>query len=212
MASRLATELIGLEVTGRALRVAVDGPRVADPSGFAEALVVPLRALGRPVTHIRAETFWRDAALRLEYGHTDLESFATGWLDVDALRREVLDPLEPGGTGEFLPSLRDPVSNRATRAPVRAAEPGLVVLLSGGLLLGRGLPIDWSIHLAVSSAARRRRTPKEWQWSLPAFDDYDAEIDPLRTADVVLRYDDPRHPALRVSTTATSDGDLTRSD
>jgi len=146
-----------------ALCVAIDGPRVADPGAFADALVVPLRALGRPVTHVRAETFWRDAALRLEYGRTDLRSFIKSWLDVEALRREVLDPLGRGGSGEFLPSLRDPVSNRATRAPVQAAGPGSVVLISGERLLGHGLPFDRSIHLAVGHGARQRRTPPQWQ-------------------------------------------------
>jgi len=194
----LAAELVAAEVPGIALRVAVDGPRVADPDAFAESLVVPLRALGRPVVHIRAETFWRNAALRLEYGRTDLESFANGWLDAQALRREVLVPLGPAGSGRFVPSLRDPVANRATREPVRSALPGSIMLISGELLLGRELPFDVTIHLAVSPAARRRRMPQEWQWTLPAFDEYDVAVEPIRRADVVLRYDDPTHPARRL--------------
>lgn len=183
---------------GTALRVAVDGPRAADPSGFADSLVVPLRALGRPAVLVRADTFWRDAALRLEFGRTDLTSFATSWLDAAALRREVLDPVGPGGHGRFLPSLRDPIANRATREAARAAQPGSILLISGELLLGLGLPFDHTIHLALSPAARRRRTAEQWQWTLPAFDDYDRDVDPVRTADVVLRYDDPSHPAIRV--------------
>lgn len=200
--ARLAAELVDMEVPGTALRVAIDGPRVCDPDGFAESLVGPLRALGRSVAHIRAETFRRDAALRLEYGRTDPQSFATGWLDAEALRREVLDRLGPVGDGRFLPSLRDPVSNRATREPVRPAEPGSILLISGELLLGPGLPFDATIHLAVSPAARRRRTPEEWQWTLPAFDDYDDAVEPVRTADIVLRYDDPNHPAIRITPAA----------
>lgn len=194
----LVVELDGLEVPGSALRVAIDGPRTSDPGAFAESLVAPLRAIGRPAVHIRAETFWRDAALRLEYGRTDLESFVHGWLDADALRREVLDPLGPGGDGVYLPSLRDPIANRATRDSVRPAEPGLILLISGELLLGRDLPFDRTIHLALSPGARQRRTPQDWHWTLPAFHSYDAAVDPVRTADVVLRYDDPDHPAIRV--------------
>ncbi|MDQ3732644.1 MAG: uridine kinase, partial [Actinomycetota bacterium] len=190
--------MVRLEVPGTALRVAVDGPRAADPSGFADSLVVPLRALGRPAVLVRADTFWRDAALRLEFGRTDLTSFATSWLDAAALRREVLDPVGPGGHGRFLPSLRDPIANRATREAARAAQPGSILLISGELLLGLGLPFDHTIHLALSPAARRRRTAEQWQWTLPAFDDYDRDVDPVRTADVVLRYDDPSHPAIRV--------------
>ncbi len=198
LADRLAADLIDLCVPGTALRLAIDGPRAADPGAFAEALVVALRALGRPSVHIRTETFWRDAALRLEYGRSDLESYVEGWLDTDALRREVLDPFGLDGTGCYLPSLRDPITNRATREPLRSAPPGLVALISGELLLGRGLPFDATIHLALSPGARRRRTPPEWQWTLPAFEAYDAAVDPVRTAGVALRYDDPEHPALRV--------------
>ncbi|MBA3339855.1 MAG: uridine kinase [Geodermatophilaceae bacterium] len=194
----LAAQLVRMEVPGTALRVAVDGPPAAGPSGFAESLVVPIRALGRPAVLIRADTFWRDAALRLENGRTDLASFATGWLDAGALRREVLDPVGPAGHGRFIPSLRDPVSNRMTREPARAAQPGSILLISGELLLGRGLPFDHTIHLALSPAARRRRTPEQWQWTLPAFDDYDATVDPVGQADVALRYDDSEHPAIRV--------------
>lgn len=195
---RLAAALVDLEVPGAAVRVAIDGPRAADPAGFADALLAPLRARGRPAAHIRTETFWRDAALRLEYGRNDLQSFASSWLDDGALRREVLEPTGPGGNGRYLPSLRDPESNRATRDPARRAEPGLILLLSGELLLGRGLPFDRTIHLALGAAALRRRTPGEWQWTLTAFDDYDAVVAPVRTADVVVRLDDPRHPAVRV--------------
>ncbi len=195
---RLAAALVDFEVPGTALRVAVDGPRAADPGSLAESLIGPLRTLGRPAVHVRTDAFWRDAALRLEYGRTDLESFATGWLDTDALERELLDPVGPGGNGSMLPSLRDPITNRATREPVRRIEPGTVLLLSGELLLGRDLPFDATIHLALGSAARRRRTPEAWQWTLPAFDSYEGAVDPVRSADLVVRYDDPAHPAIRI--------------
>ena len=76
------------------------------------------------------------------------------------------------------------------------------MLVSGELLLGRGFPFDATIHLAVSPGARRRRTPQVWQWTLPAFDEYDKTVNPVRTADIVLRYDDPRHPARRLDLAA----------
>ena len=33
-------------------------------------------------------------------------------------------------------------------------------------------------------------------WTLPAFEDYDRDVDPMATADLVIRLDDPRHPAM----------------
>jgi len=196
LAHLLAEHLSGLAAHDRALRVAVDGPRCAAPASLANALIAPLRARGRAADHIAAESFWRDASLRLEYGHEDVESFAE-WLDAGALCREVLDPLGPDGTGSYLPSLRDPATNRATRVPARHAEPGAIVIVSGELLLGRGLPFDATVHLSTSAAGRVRRTHAERQWTLPAFDRYDADVRPADTADVVVRVDDPRHPAVR---------------
>lgn len=175
------------------VRVAVDGPPCARPHEFAASLAEPLRLLGRPSEQVSAETFWRDASLRLEYGREDVESFPT-WLDAAALRREVLDPVVD--TATFLPSLRDPSTNRVTREPRRQAPPGTVLVVSGWLLLGRGLPFDVTIHLAVSAAARARRTSADCSWTLPAFDHYDVDVRPSETADVVVRWDDPRHPAI----------------
>lgn len=181
---------------GHALRVAIDGPRCALPTALGESVLPHLRTRGHDGISIAANLFWRDASLRLEYGREDVDSYAS-WLDDDALRREVLDPLGPAGTGTYLPSLRDPQTNRATRAPARRVTEGAVVIVGGELLLGRGLPFDMTIHLAMSPAGRARRTDAEWQWTLPAFDSYDADARPADTADIVIRVDDARHPAMR---------------
>jgi hypothetical protein len=176
------------------VRVAVDGPPVCEPDTFAAALLEPLRALGRPGAHVVAASFWRDASLRLEHGRDDVDSYRS-WLDGDALRREVLDACVESGT--YLPSLRDPLTNRATRQAPLPVEPGLVLLVSGSLLLGRALPFDATIHLAMSPAARSRRTPTDDAWTLPAFDSYDTDVRPVEVADVVIKLDDTRHPAIR---------------
>jgi hypothetical protein len=169
----------------------VDGPACARPAELADALVDPLRLRGRAVVAVRAELFWRDASLRLEYGRQDLESYPD-WLDFAALRREVLDAAVADGT--VLPSLRDPATNRSTRESRVPAPPGTVVLVSGAFLLDRGLPFDRTVHLAVSPAACARRTPTEEQWTLPALDRYRTRVQDR--ADVVVKLDDPRHPAV----------------
>ena len=172
-----------------AARLAVDGPPCAGPDELAAALADPLLALGRPLVHVRADRFWRDASLRLEHGREDVESYLS-WIDDGALRREVLH-----SAGWYLPSLRDPVSNRATREPRRELPDRALLVVSGALLLGRGLPFDRVVHLHLSPAARARRTPAEQAWTLPAYDRYDREVGPVRLADVVVKADDPRHPA-----------------
>lgn len=175
---------------GPAARVAVDGPPCAAPDEWAAALAEPLRSRGRRLEHVRADRFWRDASLRLEHGREDLESYRD-WLDADTVRREVLADAD-----RYLPSLRDPVTNRSTRAASRAMDQASLLVVSGGLLLGRGLHFDAAVHLAVGPAARRRQTSTEQAWTLPAFDAYDAEVAPAEHADVVVRCDDPARPAV----------------
>jgi len=70
------------------------------------------------------------------------------------------------------------------------------VIVSGPLLLGRGLPFELTVHLDLSPGALARRTPPELAWTLPAYDRYREEVDPTAFADVVVRVDDPRHPAV----------------
>lgn len=178
------------------LRVGVDGAPAAGPDRLADALAGPLRVRGRPVVRVRAADFLRPASVRLEFGRTNPDTFYTGWLDEAALRREVLDPAAPGGSGRIVTTLWDPHTDRATREPYTALAPGAVVIVSGPLLLGAGLPFDLSVHLSVSAAALDRRTDAELRWTLPAYARYAAEVDPASFADVVVRLDDPRHPAL----------------
>jgi hypothetical protein len=176
------------------VRALIDGPACAEPDDLAAALIEPLRALGRPAAHVRGGDFWRDASLRLEFGREDAESLPN-WIDVEALRREVLDSARTAG--RYLPTLRDPATNRSTRAPVRELRPQSILIVSGGLLLGRDLPFERTVHLALSPAARLRRTVADQQWTLPAYDEYDRAVEPVEIADVVLKLDDPWHPAVR---------------
>jgi hypothetical protein len=175
------------------VRVGIDGPPCAVPYALAESLVEPLCMRGRPAHLVRAETFWRDASLRLEYGREDVDSYL-GWLDAQALRREVLDAAVTAGT--ILPSLRDPFTDRSTHAAPQDLAPTAAVIVSGPMLLGLGLPFELMVHLAVSPAARARRTAAEEAWTLPAFDRYDDEVAPAELADIVVRWDDPARPAV----------------
>jgi hypothetical protein len=177
------------------IAVAVDGAAGAtETTELADALVEPLRLRGRAALRVSARDFLRPASLRFEHGRTNPDARYTDWLDLGALRREVLDPLSGGGSGEILPSLWDAERDRATRAARVPVPEGGVVLLDGELLLGAGLAFDLAVHLWLSPAALRRRVPDAW--AVPAYERYEEEVDPSSLADVVVRVDDPRHPAL----------------
>lgn len=198
---RLVTELaerIAASPADRRLAVAVDGAAgAADPAGLADALVDPLRVAGREALRVSAWDFLRPASLRFERGRHDPDTRYDDWLDVGALRREVLRPVRPGGTGQVLPALWDADADRAYRHP-RASLPGdAVVLVDGELLLGRGLDFDLTVHLWLSPPALARKLPADQHWALPAYERYDREVSPTDTADVVVRMDHPRNPAVK---------------
>jgi hypothetical protein len=196
--ARQLTDLLVRRHGGRPLRVALDAPGWVEAAPLVEALRTGLLAAGHPVGVVRAGDFYRDASLRFEYGKTDVESFYSGWLDRGALQREVLDPVAASEDAHYLPALRDAASNRAIRRGPLPMPAAGVLLVCGELLLGAGLGFDVAIHLAVSRAARKRQVPDELRWTLPAFDRYDIDVDPMALADVVIRYDDPAHPAVSV--------------
>jgi hypothetical protein len=176
--------------------VAVDGPAAARPEALAGDLATRLPALGRPAAVVPARGFFRPASLRLEHGRTDPEARYSDWLDAGALAREVLTPLGPGGAGTYLPVLWDLERDRAARERPRPMPADGVLLVPGSLLQGLGLAFDVVVHLRLGPAARRRLTPPDQEWELPAFDRYDAEVDPAALADAVVLADHPDRPAL----------------
>jgi hypothetical protein len=179
--------------------VAVDGPELAVPERLATRLADRLPRAGRAAAVVPAAGFYRPASVRLEHGRTDPDARYTDWLDVRALAREVLDPLGPGGTGEYLPVLWDVERDRAARAPRVPMPTGGVLLVPGPLLQAVGLAFDVVIHLRVAPAARRRLVASELAWTLPAYDRYDDEVDPAALADAVVLADHPDRPALLLS-------------
>lgn len=197
---RLADEVTALVMSrpGR-VRLAVDGPPSADPDTLAERVSARLRELGRPAVLVRASDFLRPASVRLEHGREDPDEFLYGWLDVAGLRREVLDPAAPEGSGRILPRLWDATTDRAFREPYTQLSATGVVVLTGSLLLHRGLPLDLTIHLHMSEAALARRVPDRDRWTLPAYARYEQEHTPTATADLVILSDHPERPALRRS-------------
>lgn len=180
-----------LNRVGDRRRLAIDGPPPTEPETIAQSLVDGVQAGGRPAIHVRSNDFLRSASTRLELGRTNPDSYYERWVDLAALNREVLTR-----SGSVLPTFWNPVTDRATRAEYIELAPEGLIVLSGDLLLGAGLELDFAVYLEMSSAALARRTDPTVAWTLPAYARYAEEVDPASFADVVVRMNDPRHPAL----------------
>ena len=195
LAQELAERLASIPVAGW-LRIGFDGADSAAPGALADALVDPLRVRGRPAVRVDLADFLRPASVRLELGRTNPDAYYERWFDLAALSREVLNPLAPGGSGRIVTTFWNPETDRSSRPSFVDVPPGGVLLLSGPLLQGAGLDLDLVVHCVQSPAALSRRTAEQSRWTLPAFDRYRDEVDPESLADVVVRVDDPGHPAL----------------
>lgn len=181
----------------RALRVGVDGADASRPGALADAVAAVLRAGGTPALRVQAEDFLRPASLRLEHGRTDELSYRTAWFDHEALAREVLDPVGAGGSGEVLPALRDPRTDRSVRAARVPAPAGAVLLLDGPLLAGSPvLALDLLVHLHLSPAALARGTAAEDAWTVPALLAHETAVGTDELADLLVRVDHPERAAL----------------
>jgi hypothetical protein len=100
---------------------------------------------------------------------------------------------------QWLPGLRDPVTDRPLRRPRVCAPPGTVAVVDGMFLARWDVAdaVDLLVHLDVSPAARARRVPDDEQARvLPAWEHYLQWYAPAAHAAFVVRYDRPSHPAL----------------
>ncbi|MEZ0108007.1 hypothetical protein ABH920_002005 [Catenulispora sp. EB89] len=195
LAERIA-DLVTAHAPDPWTRLAIDGAPGSGTAEVAAAVGELLTDAGRPVLRVSAGDFLRPRSLRLEHGREDPDVFYAEWLDLKGLRREVFDPLGPGGSGRVLPTLWNAERDRASRAEYVELPPGAVLIVEGTFLMGIGLPFDVEVHLWLSAGALRRRTPEAMAWTLPAYKRYEAEADPSRAASLTARMDDPRHPAL----------------
>jgi hypothetical protein len=184
-----------VERRGR-IRVAIDGAEALEPGTFGAVLATGLRDRGRFALHISADDFLLPASQRFEFGKTSPESFYLGWRDERGLQREVLDPAGPDGSGKVLPVLWRADVDRSARASYVTVPDDAIVIVSGQFLLGGGLTFEMSVHVDASEKALARRTAPDRAWTLPAYRQYADEVAPATFADLLIRLEDPKHPAI----------------
>lgn len=121
---------------GGFLRLCIDGVDGVGKTSFADALAPRIAARGRPVLRASADSFHQPRALRYARGRESPEGFYRDSYDLGALRRLLLDPLAPDGTGRH----RLAVFDHRADAPLDTAEalaPTGAVLVLDGMFLHR---------------------------------------------------------------------------
>jgi uridine kinase len=155
---RLADEVVGVGA-GVFVRVGVDGVDGAGKTVFAEELALAVRVRGRVVVHASVDGFHHPPALRYARGRDDPEGFYRDSYDLDALRRELLDPFGPGGDGRHRVRLFDVATESPCPAPRVVAAPVTMLIVDGIFLHRPELRAvwNWSVWLEVERATALKR-------------------------------------------------------
>jgi uridine kinase len=204
---RVAEAVLALPATGT-VRVGIDGVDGAGKTTIADELRDRLAPTGRPVIRASVDGFHHPKPVRYRLGRHSPEGFYRDSYDYAALRRLLLDPLGPGGTGRFRRAIFDVDADVAVDAPEERAAPGSILLLDGMFLHRRELRDAWdlSVFLRVEWTRNHRLrgatgTPARADLEAPAtrrYQDgqrlYFRECAPWEYASIVVDNDDLAAP------------------
>jgi uridine kinase len=196
-------------------RVAIDGRDAAGKTTLADELAVLLGDRGREVIRASIDDFHHSLADRHAQGDASADGYFEDAFDHLALWRELLEPLSPEGDRRYRRAVRDLGTDMSRDDPAEVAPDTAVLLLDGVFLLRPELRDGWdvtvfvtitpeetirrarvrdAIHLGSPDAVERRYRARY----LPAHERYDAEVDAMRQADLVVDNEDPANPSLVV--------------
>lgn len=139
----------------RRVLVAVDGADGAGKTTFAAVLVDRLRADGVPAVAVSVDGFHRPRAQRHARGARSPAGFWLDSYDLDALRRELLEPW-CRGTGGYRTAVHDVITDAALDlAPVPVPARGVLVV-EGIFLLRDELVGAWDLRVRLEVPTRER--------------------------------------------------------
>jgi uridine kinase len=157
----LASQIARLE-RPHPLRVAIDGVDAAGKTTLADELAPAISGFGRPVIRASIDGFHNPAAVRRQRGPLSPEGYFLDSFNYPALRRELLDPLGPGGSLKFRRAVFDFRRDQPVDAPLEHAAPDAILLFDGVFLLRHELReyFDFSIFVNVEFAVALARAER----------------------------------------------------
>jgi uridine kinase len=142
---------IGCYKPEQILRIAVDGVDGVGKTTFADQLGRAVELIGRPVIRSSIDGFHNPRELRYRRGRTSPEGFYFDSYDYAALRRYLLDPLGPGGSGEYRSAVFDHVTDSPVPVQTHAAPPGAALILDGLFLHREELRDAWDFSIFLDA-------------------------------------------------------------
>src|SRR5690625_923786 len=144
----VADQIMAIDL-GRPVRVAIDGIIAAGKTTFAKDLVEALARRGRRAVHVSMQGFHNLRKIRYEQGRDSADGYYEDAYDFAALRREVIEPLGPGGDRRYRTAVMDLDLDTPIDEPVRIAEPDDVILVDGSFLQRPEMAGAWDLVVYV---------------------------------------------------------------
>lgn len=191
------------------LKVAIDGVDGAGKTSLADRLGQVLEAQGMRVMRASIDGFHNPRAIRHARGKDDPEGFFRDSYDLAALRRELLDPIGPRGSGVIRRAVFDWRTDAGVDTPREMAGRSGVLLFDGIFLHRPELRAYWDVSIFLDvpfeqsyrrMAARDGSDPSPFAPSnrryLGGQGLYFTECDPKGRADILVDYADLSAPRI----------------
>jgi uridine kinase len=207
----LAAAIAGLHPE-RMIRIAIDGVDGAGKTTLADALAPLVTAQGRPTIRASVDDFHHPRAVRYARGRYSPDGFYLDSYDYDAFRELLLDPLSPGGSGQYAARRFDLENDQPFELDPQRAETTAALIVDGIFLHRPELRSCWdlSIFLKVNFEVSLPRGAARGQ-SFDAIDPnspphqryvggqkrYLVECAPEQQADIVIDYNDMQSPKIQ---------------
>jgi uridine kinase len=212
---QLAAILAG-RASGAPLRVGIDGVDASGKTTLADHLARVLQASGQVVLRASIDRFHNPCAVRYQRGADSPEGYYIDSFDLPALRRDLLDPLGPGGSRQVRLERYDFRSDRPVESAPLAVAPCAILLFDGVFLQRPELAGCWDVILFVkisfetvlARAVQRDGSllggpqaviDRYQRRYLPAQRRYLQEHRPEQRADIVVYNDDPANAYFMVN-------------